>query len=319
MTERILIMMDERRKFKGIDDQRYKSINRMIHKECNKARETWMNDRCMDIENLSKTDQQMMYEKVSELTRERMYKQGKAIKKKDGTVVMGKEEVMERWDEYIYISELFRDNRQENISIQYNGEGPPILKEEVEDAMNKMKFGKAVGNDGIALEMLKALGNFAVEKITTLANKIYESGELTIHMSKLVFIAIPKVQGTLEFEKHRTISIMSQVTKILLRVVLIRIRNKIRPQISEEQYGFAKGKGTRNAIFVQRNLAEKTLEVNQDLYLCFVDYEKAFDKVKHEDLMKMLERLEIDGKDLRIIKNLYWNQKVAVKIMMSNS
>src|SRR5215469_17040638 len=30
--------------------------------------------------------------------------------------------------------------------------------------------------------------------------------------------------------------------------------------------------------------------------------------------MKMLERLEIDGKDLRIIKNLYRNQKIAVKI-----
>ena len=49
-----------------------------------------MNERCMDIENLSKRDICMMYEKVSELTRERMYKQGKAIKKKDGTVLMGK-------------------------------------------------------------------------------------------------------------------------------------------------------------------------------------------------------------------------------------
>src|SRR5215469_15222936 len=237
MTERILIMMGKRRKFKGIDDQRYKSINRMIHMKCNKAKETWMNYRCMDIENLSKRDQQMMYEKVSELTREVMYKQGKAIKKKDGTVVMGIEEVMERWDEYI--SELFRDNMQEDINIQYNGEGPPILKEEVEDAMNKMKFGKAVGNDGFALEMLKALGNFAVEKIITLANKIYESGDLTSQMSKSEFIAIPKVQGTLECEKHRTISILSKVTKILLRVVLSRIRNKIRLQISEE-YEFVK-------------------------------------------------------------------------------
>src|SRR5215469_8352859 len=131
---------------------------------------------------------------------------------------------MERWDEYI--SELFRDNRQENINIQYNGEGPPILKEELEDAMNKMKFGKAVGNDEIALEMLKALGNFAVEKIITLANKIYESGKLTNQMSKQVFIAIPKVQKTLECQKHRIISIMSQVIKILLRVGLIRIKNK---------------------------------------------------------------------------------------------
>src|SRR5215469_4491518 len=98
---------------------------------------------------------------------------------------------------------------------------------------------------------------------------------------------------------------MSQVTKILQMVVLARIRNKIRPHISEEQYGFVKGKGNKNVIFALRNLAEKALDVSQDLYLCFVDYEKAFDKVKHEDLMKMLERLEIDGKDFRIFKNLY--------------
>ena len=205
---------------------------------------------------------------------------------------------MERWDEHI--SELFKNNRQENINIQYNGEGLPIRKEGVEDAMNKMKFGKAVGNNGIALENI----NFVVEKITTLANKIYESIELTKQMSKSVFIAIQKVQGTLDCEKHCTISIISQVTKILLRVLLARIWNKIRPQIFEEQYGFVKGKGTRNALFALRNLAEKALEVNQDLYLCFADYEKAFDKVNHEDLIKMWERLEKDEKDLRIIKNL---------------
>src|SRR5215469_136269 len=105
--------------------------------------------------------------------------------------------------------------------------------------MNKMKLGKAVGNDGIALEILKALENFAVEKITTLDNKIYESGELTSQMSKSVFITIPKVHETLECEKHRTISIMSQVTKILIR--LTRIRNQIRSQISEEKFGFVKG------------------------------------------------------------------------------
>ena len=45
--------------------------------------------------------------------------------------------------------------------------------------MYKMKFGKSVGNNVIELEMLKALGNFAVEKIGSLANKVYESGKLT--------------------------------------------------------------------------------------------------------------------------------------------
>ena len=53
-----------------------------------------------------------------------------------------------------------------------------------------------------------------LRKKNTLANKINESVELTNQMSKSVFIEIPKVQGTLECEKDRTISIMSRVTKI---------------------------------------------------------------------------------------------------------
>ena len=51
-----------------------------------------------------------------------------------------------------------------------------------------------------------------------------------------------------------------------------------------------------------------------DLYVCFIDYAKAFDKVKHDDLFNILDKLDIDGKDLRIIRNQYWDQSAAVKI-----
>ena len=95
---------------------------------------------------------------------------------------------------------------------------------------------------------------------------------------------------------------------------MYRIRNKILPEISEEQYGYIKGKGTRNAIFILRILIERVLELNKKLYICFVDFEKAFDRIKHEDLMKMLEDLKVDGKDLRLIKNLYWKQEAAVRV-----
>ena len=61
-------------------------------------------------------------------------------------------------------------------------------------------------------------------------------------------------------------------------------------------------------------LIERCIEVKKDLYICFIDYSKAFDKVRHNELIKMLEKLDIDGKDLRIVKNLYWEQNAAVKI-----
>ncbi|GFR85200.1 retrovirus-related Pol polyprotein LINE-1 [Elysia marginata] len=58
----------------------------------------------------------------------------------------------------------------------------------------------------------------------------------------------------------------------------------------------------------------RTLEVNKDLYVCFIDYTKAFDRVRHEEIITILQQLNIDGKDLRIIKNIYWEQKAAVRV-----
>ena len=48
--------------------------------------------------------------------------------------------------------------------------------------------------------------------------------------------------------------------------------------------------------------------------MCFIDYTEAFDKVRHETLMDILQKLDIDGKDLRLLRNLYWDQMAAVRI-----
>ena len=59
---------------------------------------------------------------------------------------------------------------------------------------------------------------------------------------------------------------------------------------------------------------ERAIEVQQDLYLCFIDYSKAFDKVKHSEIIKLLENLNVDGKDLRIVRNMYWKQTAAMRV-----
>ena len=117
-------------------------------------------------------------------------------------------------------------------------------------------------------------------------------------MTKSIFIALLKKPGTIECELHRTISLMSHVTKTILHVLIRRLRKSISPQISRTQCGYVKGKGTRNATFMLRLLIEKAIDKHQDLYLCFIDYSKAFDKVRHENLIQMLKELNIDGTDL---------------------
>ena len=59
-----------------------------------------------------------------------------------------------------------------------------------------------------------------------------------------------------------------------------RLENKAIYFIGKIQFGFKKGCGTREAISVMRLLCERRLEFDKELFVCFVDFEKAFERVK---------------------------------------
>ena len=63
-----------------------------------------------------------------------------------------------------------------------------------------------------------------------------------------------------------------------------------------------------------QTIAQKHIQVQKDMYACFIDYSKAFDRVHHIKLIECLEKIGIDGKDIRMIGNLYWQQKAAISI-----
>ena len=65
------------------------------------------------------------------------------------------------------------------------------------------------------------------------------------------------------------------------------------------------GNATRNAIFILRMFCKRSIEMQKDMYLCFIDYEKAFDRAKHGDLIKILKRAGVERKDLRMVYKLY--------------
>ena len=72
-------------------------------------------------------------------------------------------------------------------------------------------------------------------------------------------------------------------------------------------------KGTGNAIFVLRRLVERSVEKQRDVYTCFIDYIKAFDTVKHESLVELLQSLDVDKSETMLLTNLYWKQTAAVR------
>ena len=133
-------------------------------------------------------------------------------------------------------------------------------------------------------------------------------------MSRSVFITLPKKAGTTKCELHRTISLMSRMTKVTLKILLQRMRGRTKGEKSEEQFGCLPAKGTRNAIFTLRMIAERCVEMQKDVHICFIDYANAFGKVQHVTLFEILQELDVNRKDLELLKNFYWQKQALVRI-----
>uniref|UniRef100_A0A8D8SH15 Craniofacial development protein 2 n=1 Tax=Cacopsylla melanoneura TaxID=428564 RepID=A0A8D8SH15_9HEMI len=311
MTEEILGMMEERRISKN-DPQKYKNIQKAIRNKIREAKEKELEDRCTEIEFLQqKHDSYNLHRKVKELTGTCNRKQQGKLTDSDGNIIIDKQEKLKTWKEYL--EKLFEDQRERHLQMEEPTNGPTILRQEVESAISQLKDGKAAGPDEINSEILKLFDEESVILLTEMLNTIYDSGKIPSEWLISEFIALPKKPGAKKCEEYRTISLMSHLLKLFLKIIHRRIYKLCESRISPNQFGFINAVGTREALFAIQVLFQRCRDVNCDLYICLIDYEKAFDRVKHDKMMEILKETGINDKDLRIIGNLYWNQTANLR------
>jgi len=163
---------------------------------------------------------------------------------------------------------------------------------------------------------LKCTGNMAVKVFTHLCQKIYETGKWPADFLQTVIILIEKKPNATKCSDFRTISLLGHAARVLIRVLNKRIEAKANAinHIGKDQFGFRKGKGTRDAIATLRVLGERRLQRGKYLCICFVDYEKAFDRVDWRKMMWMLKDIGVDWRDRNLIAKLYLGQRAVVRI-----
>ena len=76
-------------------------------------------------------------------------------------------------------------------------------------------------------------------------------------------------------------------------------------ELPDVQAGFRKGRGTRDQIANIYSIIEKAREFQRNIYLCFIDYAKAFDCVDHNKLWKILKEIGIPDHLTFLLRNLY--------------
>ena len=119
-----------------------------------------------------------------------------------------------------------------------------------------------------------------------------ENSAVATGLEKVSFIPIPEKGNAKEFSKYRTIALISHVSKVMLKILQVRLQQYVNHELPDVQAGFRKGRGTRDQIANIRWIMEKVREF-QNIYFCFTDYAKAFDCVDHNKLWKILREVGI--------------------------
>ena len=159
-----------------------------------------------------------------------------------------------------YVTELYdRPNQPETLEVEPDEEvdtdekGPYILQSEVEKAVKEMRNRKATGDDDLPGDVLKLLGEGGLKILTKLINTVYETGEWPKDFTEVTMIALKKKTQATKCSDHRTINLIAYTAKIIAKILRRRIERKIEAVFGEDQFGFRRGKGTRDAIEMMRN------------------------------------------------------------------
>lgn len=195
--------------------------------------------------------------------------------------------------------------------------GDPVTVQELAIIVKGLKSNKAVGNDGIPSEVYKN----ASARLLTLLSVFLSSCLLVTKLPAKIMhvVVIPllkcKTKNPSDISNYRPIAIATAISKVLEQVILSRINQYL--WTADSQFGFKGKTGTEMAIFALKQTVDYYQSKNSPVYLCFLDAKKAFDRVNHWTLFKVL----IDrGTPLHLVKLLaFWFKEQEFIVKWGNS
>ena len=134
---------------------------------------------------------------------------------------------------------------------------------------------------------------------------------------RAVFISIPKKGNAKECSNYHTMALISQTSKVILKILQARLQQYMNRELPDVQAGFRKGRGTRDQIANICWIIEKTRDFQKNIYFCFIDYAKVF-CVDHNKLWKILKDMGIPGHPTCLLRNLYSGQERTVRPRQNN-
>ena len=190
----------------------------------------------------------------------------------------------------------------------------PFTIEELNNAINSLKNGKASSFDMISNEIIKSFSACTRVLLLKLFNLCLSSG--TYFWGRSVITPIHKKGSYSNPDNYRAIAVCSCIGKLLSTMLLDRLiihRNLTYPDPSN-QCGFTKGCQCNDHILTLLTIMEKYKLHKKKVYAVFIDLRKAFDLVCRQALLYKLASYQVDGGYFKLIQDMYSTSSGHIKL-----
>ena len=187
----------------------------------------------------------------------------------------------------------------------------------IESIISQLKNGKAAGVDELMAEHLKYSHPILCVVLKKLFNLMLEFGYVPASFGIGNIIPIPKgrnVANSYRIQEFRGITISPVLSKVFEHGLLNMFGDYLSSSVY--QFGFKKGRGCRDAIFVLGETINNCVSNGSTVNLCTVDVAKAFDKISHKMLFIKLMNRKVPLCFLDIL--IDWYGKCACQVKWEN-
>ena len=121
----------------------------------------------------------------------------------------------------------------------------------------------------------------------------------------------------MDFASYRDLKLSEHGMKVVERLLEKRLRRLV--EVDQMQFGFMPGRSTVGAIFILKRMQESYIEKNRKLFICFVDLEKAFDRVPRKVIEWALRKKLVPERLVQAVMSMYKGAKTRVRVGSGHS
>lgn len=207
------------------------------------------------------------------------------------------------------IDERFKDVCDADISM-----------DEVEKAMKCLPLDKSPGSDGLTSNFYRHFWEHIKDLIFHMLKEISELHILPTTMKQGIITLIPKPgKNPKLIDNLRPITLLNNDYKILTHIYANRLKTGISQIISETQSGFLKGRSIHNNIRLVLDLLDYSHFIEDDGFILFLDFFKAFDTIEHTFMFRTLELFGLGDNFINMVKLIYKDTNSTVILPMGTS